>query len=84
MSYFTDLALLAEDHTDIHECSRSWEGPCQGPLEVYTSHSGITRSWMCEGHIWALEDRLAEIAQRYPEVNHPEGCGCWGCSEGSY
>lgn len=77
MSYVTDL-------TDVRECSREWEGACEGDLFVRVSRSGLTRSWICEGHADALEARLDDIERRYPEVNHPEGCGCWGCSDGSY
>jgi hypothetical protein len=44
----------------------------------------MTTAIICEEHAAALETRLDEIAARYPEVNHPAGCTCWGCSEGSY
>lgn len=66
------------------ECSRAWEGPCEGELFTRVSRSGLTASTICEGHAGELEASLDAIAERYPEVNHPEFCDCWGCSEGSY
>ena len=77
---------MTETEEEIEEeCSRGYDGsPCSGELFTRTSRSGCTTSTICEGHAAALEDQLDQIAERYPEVNHPDGCGCWGCSEGSY
>lgn len=77
MTYMTDL-------TDVKECSREGMSACEGELVLRESRTGLTISWMCEGHLDELERRLDDIERRYPEVNHPEYCGCWGCSEGSY
>jgi hypothetical protein len=67
------------------KCSRSYDDdPCQGEVFQRTSRSGLTVSMICEHHASELEATLDGIAERYPEINHPEGCGCWGCSEGSY
>jgi hypothetical protein len=66
------------------ECSREGDGPCGGELFTRVSRSGLTVSTICERHAEALERRLDSIEERYPEVNHPDGCGCWGCSDGSY
>lgn len=66
------------------QCGRRWDGPCAGEVLLRVSRSGLTQSWICERHAAALERRLDAVAERYPEVNHPESCGCWGCSEGSY
>lgn len=65
-------------------CSRSHEGECSGELFERVSRSGLTVSTICAGHAAALENALDRVAERYPEVNHPDGCGCWGCSDGSY
>jgi len=74
------------DNIDLHECSR--EGhygiACSGDLILQVSRSGLTRSWICEDHAIALDEKLDSIERRYPEINHPEYCGCYGCSEGSY
>lgn len=74
------------DETEVEEtCSRDHEdGPCQGELFVRVSRSGLTSSTICEFHAGELERSLDAIAERYPEVNHPEFCDCWGCSDGSY
>lgn len=67
------------------ECSRAYqEGECQGELITRVSRSGLTVSTICEYHNGVLEASLDRIAERYPEVNHPDGCTCWGCSDGSY
>lgn len=66
------------------ECSRSDVSPCRGEVFARVSRSGLTRSWICEGHAADLERSLDRIAARYPEVNHPDGCGCYGCSDGSW
>jgi hypothetical protein len=66
------------------ECSRYGDGlACGGELFERTSRSGYTTSMICERHAIDLELRLDAVAERYPEVNHPAGCTCWGCSEGS-
>lgn len=67
----------------MSRCSRGPE-ECAGELFERTSRSGLTTSTICEAHAAELEASLDRIAERYPEVNHPDGCGCWGCSEGSY
>ncbi len=64
-------------------CSRDYLGPCEGSLFIRLSRSGMTSSTICEGHARQLEDELDGIAKRYPEINHPDGCGCYGCSDGS-
>lgn len=66
-------------------CSRSTLSgdDCEGVLFERTSRSGLTVSTICEKHADELERSLDDIERRYPEVNHPDGCGCWGCSEGS-
>jgi hypothetical protein len=68
------------------ECSRSYQflTPCSGELFDRVSRSGYTVSTICEGHAAELEAELDAVARRYPEVNHPDGCTCWGCSDGSY
>jgi hypothetical protein len=66
-------------------CTRDYEDtPCSGEVFDRVSRSGLTRAPICEGHAAELEQRLDGIANRYPEINHPGGCGCYGCSEGSY
>jgi hypothetical protein len=65
-------------------CSRAWEGPCEGELFTRVSRSGLTVSTICELHAGELEASLDAVAERYPEVNHLDGCTCWGCSDGSY
>jgi hypothetical protein len=67
-------------------CSRRdyYDTPCSGDLFSRYSRSGLTASTICEGHATELEAQLDRVAERYPEVNHPDGCGCYGCSEGSY
>jgi len=80
------MCNYAFDETELEEtCSRDHEdGPCQGELFVRVSRTGLTASTICEFHAGELERSLDSIAERYPEVNHPDGCGCWGCSEGSW
>lgn len=67
-------------------CSRQdyFDTPCEGDLFNRVSRSGCTSAWICEGHAIELDRSLDAIARRYPEVNHPDGCSCWGCSDGSY
>jgi len=67
-------------------CSREdyFDTTCAGEVFERTSRSGITSAWICERHAYELDAVLDGIAVRYPEVNHPEGCSCWGCSDGSY
>lgn len=67
--------------TDV--CSRRHDGECRGDLFERTSRSGLTVSTICEKHADELERRLDSIERRYPEINHPDGCPCYGCSEGS-
>ena len=68
-----------------HDCSRKGDDTeCGGKVVFRRSRSGLTTSWMCEAHITALDDVLDGIERRYPEMLHPDGCSCWGCSEGSY
>ena len=74
------------DETELDEtCSRDHEdGPCQGELFVRVSRSGLTSSTICEFHAGELEASLDNIASRYPEINHPEYCGCHGCTGNPY
>lgn len=66
-------------------CTRRHEPEeCGGELILRVSRSGLTQAWICEDHLDDLEARLDDIERRYPEVNHPDGCDCWGCSDGSY
>lgn len=66
-------------------CGRGYDGsPCSGEVFMRTSRSGLTVAPICEGHAQELDRTLDGIANRYPEINHPGGCGCYGCSEGSY
>jgi hypothetical protein len=66
-------------------CTRSYEGsPCQGEVFERVSRSGLTRSMICVGHAEELDRALDKIEERYPEINHPEGCTCYGCSDGSW
>lgn len=64
-------------------CSRGPEG-CRGDVFMRTSRSGLTRSFICQGHSEELERALDAIAYRYPEINHPEYCGCHGCTGDPY
>ena len=77
---------MMTDLSHIRECSREgyYDIPCGGDLVLRVSRSGLTRSWICTDHEDALERALDDIERRYPEVNHPEWCGCYGCSDGSY
>lgn len=69
------------DYAD--ECDRSWLSSCGGTLVARTSAGGsLTQT--CELHYDMLQQELADIATRYPEINHLDGCQCYGCSEGSY
>ena len=66
------------------ECSRDWmDSPCEGELIARTTAGGFP-DFMCEGHLRGLQDNLDAIAERYPEIGHPEYCTCYGCSDGSY
>lgn len=71
---------MITDLSDIKECSRDHDGQCDGELILRTSRSGLTRSWICEHHLRELDERLDAIEQRYPEIHHPEHCGCRGCN----
>jgi|OpeIllAssembly_1097287.scaffolds.fasta_scaffold590270_2 hypothetical protein len=62
----------------------SADSPCEGDVFLRTSLSGLTVAPCCEKHDAELAAFAAGVAERYPEVNHPEGCVCYGCSEGSY
>lgn len=65
------------------ECDRSWnDTKCEGELIVRTSAGGFTTA-TCEQHLYELEEVLAGIADRYPEVNHSNYCTCPGC-EGAW
>lgn len=66
------------------KCSRAYQGGCAGELFDRVSRSGLTVSTICEAHAADLEAELDAVAERYPEVNHLDGCTCWGCSDGSY
>ena len=65
------------------ECDRSWQGKCDGNLVARTTAGG-SYTETCEKHYDALMTELADVANRYPEINHLDGCQCYGCSEGSY
>lgn len=66
-------------------CSRETStSPCGGDVFLRTSRSGLTTAPICEKHAAELDERLDAIERRYPEINHPDGCGCYGCSDGSY
>jgi hypothetical protein len=70
----------------LKECVRQDVTPeleCEGEL-TYRVTAGGCPSYICGAHRDELEERLEAIARRYPEVNHPEYCGCYGCSEGSW
>lgn len=72
------------DYTELPAvCSRGPDG-CGGEVFERTSRSGFTRAWICEAHADMLERALDDIEYRYPEVNHPDNCPCYGCSEGSW
>ena len=65
--------------TDIDECDRSWqESPCDGELISRTTAGGYL-SATCQQHMYELENALYAIAERYPEIHHPEYCTCYGC-----
>lgn len=77
--YVTDLV---DEKRCSHRGMSSEE--CGGELVLRVSRSGLTRSWICADHLDDLEHALDDVERRYPEVNHPDGCDCWGCSDGSY
>ncbi len=77
----SDYVTVIEGDT----CSRDYQDtPCRGEVFDRVSRSGLTVAPICEGHAEELDRVLDGITNRYPEVNHPGGCGCYGCSEGSY
>ena len=76
-----DVRMWFESYEE--ECDRTWDGDCEGDLVSRTTAGGF-HTYTCEGHLRALQATLDDIAQRYPEINHPEYCTCYGCSEGSY
>lgn len=78
-----DVDTYVEPDENPIGCSRDWMGGCEGKL-IYRITSGGFPDQMCEAHLGELLDSLDAIAQRYPEINHPEYCTCYGCSEGSY
>ena len=65
------------------ECDRAWIGDCSGDI-IPRITAGGSRTFTCEEHLAQLQEVLAGIAERYPEVNHPDVCGCYGCGEGSW
>jgi len=73
---------METERANFAQCTRGEDHG--GEVFLRTSRSGLTTSWICEKHAQELEEALDGVAQRYPEVNHPDGCTCWGCSEGSY
>lgn len=75
------------DEDDVSDsCSREGTGEveCRGELFLRVSRSGLTSSTICEGHADELESALDAVAERYPEVNHHDGCGCHGCTGNEY
>lgn len=82
-----DTAELAywDDYQDEDaECDRTWTGTrCGGEIVPRTTAGGF-RTYTCEYHLCELDEQLQQIADRYPEINHPASCTCWGCSDGSY
>lgn len=79
----SDVDIYDEIDDQPTSCSRSWMGGCDGDL-IFRTTSGGFPDQMCEMHLMELQDSLDATAERYPEINHPEGCWCYGCSEGSY
>ena len=73
------------DLAEVPQCDR-WtdDNPCMGEVYWRMSRSGLTIAGICELHDAQLAESLDAIATRYPEINHPDGCGCYGCSEGSW
>ena len=68
----------------FEECSNDWrDSPCGGELVSRITAGGYPDT-ICENHLSELQDNLASIAERYPEVYHYEYCTCYGCSDGSY
>ena len=45
--------------------------PCVGEVGEYWSRSGLTSTIRCEGHQRAHEEKLDEIANRYPDSSTP-------------
>lgn len=76
-----DMRYYSDSYEE--ECDREWEGDCEGELISRTTAGGF-HTHTCEGHLRALQATLDGIAERYPEINHPASCTCWGCSDGSY
>lgn len=62
-------------------CTRAHQSACEGETFLRTSRSGLTVAPICEGHAAELERDLDAVAERYPEVNHPEFCDCHGCRD---
>jgi hypothetical protein len=81
---YLDVPYNHDEAVDVtgETCGREGDGtPCSGPLFDRVSRSGLTVSTICEGHAAELEQRLDGIAERYPEINHPEFCDCHGCRD---
>ena len=67
----------------MENCDRAWlDSKCEGELIQRTSAGGFTTS-TCELHLYDLQETLAAVADRYPEINHPMYCACSGC-EGAW
>jgi len=65
------------------QCDRSWQDtPCDGQIIERTTAGGFT-SYTCEAHLEQLDQALAAIGDRYPEIYHADWCNCSGC-EGNY
>jgi len=49
---YLDVPYNHDEAVDVtgDECSRAWEGPCEGELFDRVSRSGLTVSTICEGH----------------------------------
>ena len=84
MGYPYESVFHDEEPEQPVSCSRDWmDSPCSGKLIFRTTSGGFPDA-MCEHHLEALQDSLDAIAERYPEIGHPEYCTCYGCSDGSY
>lgn len=76
-----DVNMWHESYEE--ECDRAWQGECGGDLIARTTAGGFA-TFTCIHHLELLQESLDAIAERYPEINHPEYCTCYGCSDGSY
>lgn len=77
------VAGMSGDVWEQSGCSRDWQSECRGALVPRTTAGGFP-DVMCEKHLTEMEGTLRDIAFRYPEIHHSEGCGCYGCSDGSW